>query len=64
MSVQSKMLRLNAMEVELVRNKSIEINKKLIGMNKEPLKDSELIHTILRLGVKLITVNKNGDLEI
>lgn len=64
MAVQSKMIRLNAGEIEAVRNKCIDINKKLIRLEKEPLKDSELVHKILELGLKNISVSKDGDLEI
>jgi len=64
MAVQSKMIRLNAGEIEAVRNKCIDINKKLIRLEKEPLKDSELVHKILELGLKNISVSKDGELEI
>ena len=59
-----KMLRLNEEEVEKVREKAIEINKKLIRVEKEPVKDSELMHIILKLGTENIIVNKDGELEI
>lgn len=59
-----KMLRLNDEEVESVREKAIEINKKLIRLEKEPVKDSELMHLILKLGTKNIIVNKEGEFEI
>lgn len=59
-----KMLRLNDEEVESVREKAIEINKKLIRLEKEPVKDSELMHIILKLGTENIIVNKDGELEI
>lgn len=58
------MLRLNDDEVESVRIKAIEINKKLIRLEKEPVKDSELMHIILKLGTKNIIVNKDGNFEI
>lgn len=61
---KTKMLRLNEEEVERVRVKAIEINKKLIRLEKEPVKDSELMHIILKLGTENIIVNKNGDFEI
>lgn len=61
---KTKMLRLNEEEVEKVRVKAIEINKKLIRLEKEPVKDSELMHIILKLGTENIIVNKNGDFEI
>jgi len=59
-----KMLRLNEEEVEKVRNKCININKKLIQLDKEPIKDSELMHKVLALGIKNVIVNKDGELEI
>lgn len=58
------MIRLNEKEVEEIRNKCIDINKKLIRLEKEPLKDSELVHKIIELGLKNICVTKEGDLEI
>ena len=64
MAAASKMIRLNAWEVEQLRNKCIDINKKLIRLEKEPLKDSELVHEILELGLKNICVSKEGNLEI
>lgn len=64
MATASKMIRLNAWEVEQLRNKCIDINKKLIRLEKEPLKDSELVHKILELGLKNICVSKEGNLEI
>lgn len=61
---KAKMLRLNDHEVEKVRNKAIEINKKLIKLEKEPVKDSELMHIILDLGTDTIIVNKDGKFEM
>ena len=58
------MIRLNAWEIEELRNKCIDINKKLIRLDKEPLKDSELVHKILELGLKNICVSKEGEIEI
>jgi len=58
------MIRLNAWEIEELRNKCIDINKKLIRLDKEPLKDSELVHKILELGLKNISVSKEGEIEI
>lgn len=58
------MIRLNEKEVEEIRNKCIDINKKLIRLEKEPLKDSELVHKIIELGLKNICITKEGDLEI
>lgn len=58
------MIRLNAWEIEELRNKCVDINKKLIRLDKEPLKDSELVHKILELGLKNISVSKDGEIEI
>lgn len=58
------MIRLNAWEIEELRNKCVDINKKLIRLDKEPLKDSELVHKILELGLKNISVSKEGEIEI
>lgn len=59
-----KMLRINEVESENLRKKCIEINKILISLNKEPLKDSEVAHILLEKGIKKVTVNKYGELEI
>ncbi len=54
-------VRLNDMEQEAIRKKCIEINKLLIQNNKEPLKDSELVHKILELSITYVRVNTKGD---
>jgi hypothetical protein len=59
-----KMLRIKEVQSENLRKKCIEINKILISMNKEPLKDSEIAHKILDIGIKSIFVNKYGELEM
>lgn len=64
MKQNSKMIRLKTKEVEELRNKCIDINKKLIRLEKEPVKDSELVHIVLELGLKNISVSKTGQLEI
>lgn len=59
-----KMLRIKEVQSENLRKKCIEINKILISMNKEPLKDSEIAHKILDMGIKSIFVNKYRELEM
>lgn len=59
-----KMLRIKEVQSENLRKKCIEINKILISMNKEPLKDNEIAHKILDIGIKSIFVNKYGELEM
>ena len=57
-------VRLNDMEQEAIRKKCIEINKLLIGNNKEPLKDSELVHKILELSTTYIRVDTKGNVYL
>ena len=58
------MLRIKEVQSESLRKKCIEINKILISMNKEPLKDSEIANKIIDIGIKNIFVNKYGELEM
>ena len=60
----SKMLRLKESESEAIRKKAVDVNKKLVNLGKEPIKDSELIHKLLELAIKNVIVNKYGELEI
>lgn len=60
----SKMLRLKESESEAIRKKAVDVNKKLVNLGKEPIKDSELIHKLLDLAIKNVIVNKYGELEI
>jgi len=55
-------VRLNDGEQDAIRKKCIEINKLLIGNNKEPLKDSELVHKILELSISYVKVNSKGEI--
>lgn len=57
-------VRLNDMEQEAIRKKCIEINKLLIGNNKEPLKDSELVHKILDLSITYAKVSTKGEIYL
>lgn len=54
-------VRLNDMEQEALRKKCIEINKLLINNNREPFKDSELVHKILELSVPYVKVSTKGE---
>lgn len=55
-------LRFTEAEKDLLRKKSVEINKLLIKDGKEPLKDSQLAHRVLELGLARAHVNKNGEI--
>ena len=59
-----KTLRLSDKEQDSVRKKCIEINKLLIKEGKEPFKDSELIHEILRISMPYVRVNARGEIQI
>lgn len=59
-----KSLRLTEAEQELLRNKSVEINKLLIKAGKEPIKDSELAHEILTKGAECVRVNTKGEIYL
>ena len=43
-----KMFRLTDKEEMNLREKCVEINKRLVQANREPLRDSELLHEILK----------------
>lgn len=57
-------LRLSEDEQEQLRKKCIEINKLLIKMGKEPIKDSELAHIILRESITYVEVSQSGEIGI
>ena len=58
------MLRLNSKEKELLRNKAVELNKKLIAKKCEPVKDTELAHLILEQAIELAEVSESGKVII
>lgn len=57
-------LRLSTEEQEQLRKKCIEINKLLIKMGREPVKDSELAHIILAKSMSYIEVGQSGEINI
>lgn len=54
------MFRLTSAESEKVRNIAIEVNKKRIENDIEPVKDSELLHEILEVAFNNITITNKG----
>ena len=58
------MLRLNPREKELLREKAVEINKKLISKNLEPVKDTELAHIVLEQSIKFAEVTPSGAIKV
>jgi hypothetical protein len=57
-------LRLSTEEQELLRQKCIKLNKKLIMAEKRPVTESELAHIILRDGVKCLNIDNNYELRL
>ena len=57
-------VRINDNEQELLRKKAVEINKVLISKNKQPLRDSELVHLLIEHGTELLEVTQSGQVTI
>ena len=58
-----KMFRLNNEESETIRKLAIDVNKKRIENNIEPVKDSELLHEILEQALKKIIITNSGKIS-
>ena len=63
-NTMAKTVRLSEDEQERLRKKAVELNKKLMEKNKQPLRDSELVHAVLELCLEKIEVGVSGDLKI
>lgn len=57
-------LRLTDWEQEELRKKCTEFNKLLIKEGKEPLKDSELAHVLLKIAIKSARLNRSSQIYI
>lgn len=57
-------IRLTKDEQKLIHEKTIEINKKLMGQNQMPLQESELVHEVLKLALKAASVNASSEIEL
>ncbi len=57
-------LRLTDWEQEGLRKKCTEINKLLIKEGKEPLKDSELAHELLKIAITNAKLSKSFNIYI
>jgi len=57
-------LRLKPQEQDLLRAKSIEINKVLITNDHAPLTESELAHMVLEMTLKRVKADKDGTVFI
>jgi hypothetical protein len=60
----AKTVRLSDEEQELIRKKAVILNKKLMDKNKQPLRDSELVHAVIQLALDKIEVGNSGNLII
>nr|DAY32972.1 MAG TPA: hypothetical protein [Inoviridae sp.] len=59
-----KTLRIKDAQEELIRQLAIEFNKKLIMMNRQPLKDSELTHKLLDEAINRAAISPNGEIHL
>lgn len=58
------MFRLSPKEAEAIRKTAVEVNKKRIENDIEPVKDSELLHEILEKTFKKIIITNNGQISL
>ena len=54
-----KLFRINELELKSLEKKTREINAKLIDANLNALKDTELLHKILKKAIDSIVLDKN-----
>lgn len=57
-------LRLTDWEQEQLRKKCTDFNKLLIKADKEPLRDSELAHELLKIAINGCRLDKNNNIYI
>lgn len=57
-------IRFTDTEKELIRKKSIEINRLLMDKGKKPLQDSKIIHILIEQGIELLEVSSSGEVKI
>lgn len=59
-----KTLRIKENQEESIRKLAININKKLIQLGREPLRDSELAHILLNEAIRLTKIDEDGKITI
>ncbi len=57
-------IRLNKKEKKEIEKKAKEINMKLIQIDEQPMKESEIIHKILEITIEKADINEQGKIEI
>lgn len=59
-----KTLRIKERQEEKIRKLAIEINKQLVQMGKQPLRDSEIVHSLLDQALNNAKLNQEGKLVL
>lgn len=59
-----KTLRIKDTQNENIRRLSVNINKKLVQLGKEPMRDSELVHELLNEALERASIDDNGNVTI
>lgn len=60
----AKTFRLSDEEDERIRKKCIEINKLLVRMGKQPLRDSEFLHKVIDKAIEMAEVSPGGEILV
>ncbi len=61
---ESKLFRINSLEMKELDKKTREINTQLINANMHAMKDTEILHSILKEAIISIRLNKEKKLTI
>ncbi|HFC8537462.1 TPA: hypothetical protein ACFP4Y_001839 [Neisseria bacilliformis] len=59
-----KALRIKEAQEEQIRLLAVDLNKKLVALGRQPLKDSELTHELLNEALTRATVSPDGKITI
>lgn len=59
-----KNLRIKDAQGERIRQLAIELNKKLVSLNRQPLKDSELTHKLLDEAISRAVISADGEIHL
>ena len=59
-----KTLRIKDAQEEQIRLLAVDLNKKLVTLGRQPLKDSELTHELLNEALNRATVSPDGKITI
>ncbi len=59
-----KNLRIKDAQGEKIRQLAIDLNKRLVSLNRQPLKDSELTHKLLDEAINRAVISPNGEIHL